>query len=76
MSTVYFRKCFESAYGVSPIRYLHNFRISKAKAILRSDFDSVEQVATSVGYNSIYHFSKMFRQYTGQSPSEYAKSAR
>lgn len=76
ISTVYFRKCFEAAHGVSPIRYLHNFRISKAKAILRSDYDSVEQVATSVGYNSIYHFSKMFRQYTGQSPSQYAKASR
>lgn len=76
ISTVYFRKCFENTYGVSPIRYLHNFRIGKAKAILRSDYDSVEQVALSVGYNSIYHFSKMFRMYTGQSPSEYAKAAR
>lgn len=73
ISTVYFRKVFESAYGVSPIRYLHNFRIEKAKAILHSDYESVEQVALSVGYNSIYHFSKMFKSYTGVSPSEYAK---
>ncbi len=74
MSTVYFRKSFTSAYGVSPIKYLHNHRIEKAKAILESDFGSVEQVALSVGYNSIYHFSKMFRQHTGMSPSEFARS--
>ncbi len=76
ISTVYFRKVFEQCYGVSPIRYLHNYRINKAKAILLSDYESVEQVAVSVGYNSIYHFSKMFKSYTGVSPSEYAKASR
>ena len=73
MSTVYFRKCFTTTYGVSPIKYLHDFRIEKAKAILHSDFESIEQVALSVGYNSIYHFSKMFKLYTGKSPLEYSK---
>lgn len=73
MSTVYFRKRFSSVYGISPIKYLHNYRTEKAMAILQSDFESIGQVAQSVGYNSIYHFSKMFKLYTGKSPSEYAK---
>lgn len=76
MSTVYFRRIFVSVYGISPIKYLHNFRIEKAKAILKSDYDTIEQVALSVGYNSIYHFSKMFKLYTGNSPLEYAKASR
>ena len=76
ISTVYFRKTFESVYGISPIKYLHNFRVEKAKAILHSDYESIEQVALSVGYNSIYNFSKMFKAYTGKSPTEYAKSSR
>ena len=74
MSTVYFRKIFTSMYGVSPMKYLHNFRIKKAEALLLSDYESIEQVAFSIGYNSIYHFSKMFKNYTGQSPTEYAKT--
>jgi len=73
MSTVYFRKMFFKVYGASPIHYLSEFRIKKAKSILKSDYDSIEQVAQSVGYNSIYHFSKMFKQYVGVSPTEYAK---
>lgn len=76
VSTVYFRKLFKETHGVSPIRYLHDLRISKAKDILRSDYESIEQVAESVGYSSLYHFSKMFRTYTGMSPSEYAKASR
>ena len=59
-----------------PKKYLHNYRIDKAKAILLSDYETIEQVAFSVGYNSIYHFSKMFKTYTGKSPSEYAKTFR
>lgn len=74
MSTVYFRKCFQSVYGCSPIRYLNRLRIHKAKAILTGDFESISQVAESIGYCSVYHFSKMFKQYTGQSPTEFAKN--
>lgn len=75
ISTVYFRKTFEAVYGISPIRYLHELRINKAKAILLGDYDSIGQIAESVGYSSVYHFSKMFKIYTGISPTEYAKSA-
>ena len=73
ISTVYFRKSFENAYGVPPIRYLHNYRIQKAKDLLGSDYGTISQVAESTGYSSVYHFSKMFKQHTGQSPSEYVK---
>lgn len=73
VSTVHFRKMFESVYQTSPIRFLQNLRIEKAKSMLESDFSSIEQVAESVGYNSVYHFSKMFKLNTGISPSNYAK---
>ena len=76
MSTVYFRKSFEAVYNNAPIRYLHNIRTQKAKAILSGDFDSVGQVAESVGYGSVYHFSKMFKIYTGVSPLAYARQSK
>jgi len=76
ISTVYFRKCFEAAYGEPPIRYLHKLRTQRAKDILSGDFVSINQVAESVGYSTIYHFSKMFKAYTGVSPTAYAKAAR
>jgi len=74
ISTVHFRKTFLKAHGASPIRFLNNLRIDKAKTMLRSDYGSVGQVAESVGYNSIFRFSKMFHQRTGQSPLEFAKN--
>ena len=73
ISTVYFRKSFENTYGTSPIRYLHHYRIQKAKDLLLSDFGTISQVAESTGYRSVYHFSKMFKLYTGINPTAYAK---
>lgn len=76
ISTVYFRKLFESVYGVSPIKYLHHLRTAKARSMLESDYGSIGQIAESVGYRNLYHFSKMFRIYNGVSPSEYARATR
>lgn len=76
ISTVHFRKSFESVYGMPPIRYLNRVRLNKARSLLCSDYGSIGQVAESVGFHSIYHFSKMFKLHTGVSPSEYAKASR
>ena len=76
VSVPYFRKTFFRVFGASPIRYLNDLRMEKAKAILQSDYGTVAQVAESVGYRSIYHFSKMFRVYTGASPSAFARKAK
>ena len=73
VSTVYFRKLFDSVYGVPPIRWLNTLRMERACAMLESDYESIGQIAESVGCASIYHFSRAFRAHTGVSPSEYAK---
>lgn len=74
MSTVYFRKLFTEAYGISPISYQHRLRIEKAKELLHSDYGSIADVAQSLGYLNIYHFSKAFKQHTGLSPTAYVRS--
>lgn len=74
MSTVYFRKLFTAVYGASPINYLSELRIKKAKQILKSDFGSISEVATSLGYCDVYHFSKAFKKSTGLSPMQYVKT--
>ena len=73
VSTVYFRKIFTSAFGISPIQYLHDLRIKKAKEMLESDYGTLTDVAISVGYPNLFHFSKMFKKITGTSPGSYAK---
>ena len=71
LSTVYFRKLFTYTVGVSPIVYAHSLRIEKAKEILKSDYTNLSDVALSLGYSSLYDFSRAFKNHTGVSPSKY-----
>ncbi len=71
MSVVYFRKLFKSITGLSPITYLHRFKIEKAKEMLRSDYGTLSDIATSLGYSTLYDFSRDFKKHTGVSPSKY-----
>ena len=70
-STVYFRKLFTSMMGVSPITYVHRFRIEKAKEMLKSDYGTLSDMAQSLGYSSLYDFSRDFKKHTGVAPSKY-----
>ena len=71
MSNVYFRKLFTAVMGVSPIAYVHRFRIQKAKEMLKSDYGTLTDVAQSLGYSSLYDFSRDFKKHTGIAPSKY-----
>ncbi len=71
LSTVYFRKLFTSMMGVSPITYAHRFRIEKAKEMLKSDYGTLSDMAQSLGYPSLYDFSRDFKKHTGVAPSKY-----
>lgn len=76
ISVIYFRKCFKNVYGMAPMQYVHNLRLNKAKSLLLSASISIAEIAENTGYSNRYHFSKMFKLYTGVSPTDYIKSAR
>ena len=73
ISTVYFRKIFKHAYGTTPIAYIREIKIKKAKEMLRSDYGSIDEISKSLGYNNIYDFSRDFKKHTGIAPSKYPK---
>lgn len=74
LSTAHFRNLFKEVMEISPISYIHTVRISKAKEMLRSDFNNISDIAYSLGYSSIYEFSKTFKKHIGISPSQYIKN--
>ncbi len=74
-STPYFRQLFKEVYGISPIEYVKQLRIKKAKEMLRGDFGSITDIAISLGYSSIYDFSRDFKKHVGVSPSKYKPSS-
>ena len=71
MSTVYFRKQFTNIFGISPISYIKNLRIEKAKEMLKSDYGTLTDIARMLGYSSLYDFSRDFKKHTGIPPSKY-----
>lgn len=74
LSPVYISKIFKEETGESPINYLIKIRLEKAKSMLEADEPvSIKKIATSVGYDDAYHFSKLFKKYYGVSPLHYRK---
>ncbi|MBE5783804.1 MAG: helix-turn-helix transcriptional regulator [Clostridiales bacterium] len=71
LSTVYFRKLFAQMMHMSPMTYVHEMRIQKAKDMLKSDYGTLADVARALGYSGIYDFSRDFKKHTGISPSKY-----
>jgi len=76
LSPVYISKIFKEETGESPINYLIKIRLEKAKDILlNGDGGSIKNIANQVGYDDVYHFSKLFKKYYGISPLYYKKRA-
>ena len=69
----YLAKHFKAAIGISPMEYVKNFRIAKAMEQLKLTTKSVAIVAREVGFSDISHFSRQFKQVTGQSPTVFRK---
>ena len=71
LSPSYLSTRFKKDTGMSFTEYLVRFRIDKAKELLRTENGSCRQIAEQVGYPDYIQFSKMFKKYTGVSPTEY-----
>ena len=65
-------RIFLSKYGISPLKYVHAIRISRAKVLVRNTNLNVSEIAYRVGFGDPSYFSRLFRVMTGMSPSEFA----
>ncbi len=70
----YFRGIFKGIYNTSPIKYINNLKLSRAKELLKSNLYSVSEAAIMSGYNDLAHFSREFKNKYGISPSDYVKA--
>ncbi|MGN0293028.1 MAG: helix-turn-helix domain-containing protein [Lachnospiraceae bacterium] len=69
----YLSTLFKTHTGMTPIRYIQNCRITKARHLLESSRLSVESIACSCGYQKAESLIKIFHQTYGCSPSTYRK---
>ena len=72
LSTFYISKIFKAETGDTPINYLIELRMEKARELMETSPDlSIQSVAAMVGYEDAYHFSKLFKKHFGTAPSKY-----
>lgn len=70
-SSYYLCKQFKKATGLSYTEYVSKIRIQKAKKLLLEPEIRVSEVAFQVGFQSLTHFNRVFKKFTGHSPTEY-----
>ena len=70
------QRIFREQTGYGAIEYFCQMRISAAKRCIRENRMNLTDTAASLGYTSIYYFSKQFKKITGMSPSQYQKMVR
>ena len=69
----YFRKIFKYFLGVSPLNYVNDLKIKRAKELIKSGLYTVSEVCFLSGFIDVSHFSRVFKKATGVSPSQYLK---
>jgi len=67
---------FVKRFQTSPKRFLLEYRIERACALLTETDCSVQEISTSVGFEDPFYFSRAFKDVKGLSPRQYAAQMR
>ncbi|MFD3400510.1 helix-turn-helix domain-containing protein [Kribbella sp. NPDC058693] len=67
---------FRAVRGITPVAYLRDLRLQKARELLTETNDTLQVVAEQAGYRSAFYLSRVFSSHTGQSPSAYRRTSR
>jgi len=74
LSRAQFTRRFTDRFGTPPARYVARARIDRAHQLLTETRMSVTQVASTLGYTDLGHFSRQYKQYTGHPPGRARRS--
>lgn len=66
---------FKEDLNTSPIKYLNQIRVEKAKDLLETSNYTIAAISNFSGFSSQSFFSQVFRRETNQTPSEYREKA-
>ena len=73
MSVNWFIHSFKEVMNVPPMQYIVSLRIAAAKGYLENSDKNINEISNIVGYENALYFSRLFKKYTGMTPSEYKK---
>ncbi len=71
LNPCYFSHLFGKITGTSFCTYILDVRMKKALELIKNPGTSIKEIAYSTGFKDPKYFSKLFKEHTGESPSEY-----
>lgn len=76
LSPKYFGDVFKKHYGTSPMDYLTELRMNRAKLLMARPNLKLRDIAHQVGYQDEFYFSRKFKKEIGVAPTVYMKRKR
>ena len=73
LNPYYLAHIFKAETGYSPVQYVIRVKIDKAKELLKDPKLTVSEIAFAVGYESIYHFNRIFSALEGLPPGAFRR---
>ncbi len=73
LSPSYFARVFKKEMGMSPINYLLNVRVERAKELLTETSMKISDIALNVGFSNQQRFNEIFKKYVKTTPMNYRK---
>ena len=71
ISPYYLSKLFKESTGIGYIEYTTKLRIDYAKRELSSSAKSIKEICRDAGYQDPNYFSRIFKKWTGMTPTEF-----
>ena len=71
-----FARYFKKNTGKTFTQFVNEYRLVHASKLLAEKPTSITDICFESGFNNFSHFNKLFKEYTGKSPTEYRKEFR
>lgn len=74
-SKSYVKQLFSRKKSKGIIQFFNDLKIDESKRLISENNLSITEISEILGFSSVHYFSRAFKNKTGMSPKEYAKSA-
>jgi AraC family transcriptional regulator len=75
VSSRHFIRAFRESAGQTPLRYVYDLRLERAKEFLLDSRRTATEIALDCGFSHAQHFSTAFKKATGLTPSDFRRAA-
>jgi AraC family transcriptional regulator len=74
MNSQHFLRMFKQVYCITPHQYIIDFKLKKAKLLLESTKLTINEICQSIGFESVFSFSILYKKRFGLAPSRLRKT--